>query len=408
LSRLESTPSFESTEPLADRLTLPEWPPVEDSGPNPLVQLIRARIMEFFRKPEAIFWVYGFPLMMAVALGIAFRTRPATVILVDVVAGPSAEKVATVLEAGSSDSTGEIGSVSSKDVHAAGESIRFEVLQVDEELGRQRLRTGKSQMLIVPGAASESEAQGELDGVALEYLYDPSRPESSLARRVVDDLMQRAAGREDAISASDTWLQEPGGRYIDFLIPGLMGASLMGGGLWGIGFVTVDMRVRNLLKRFVTTPMKKSDFLLGMMISRFLFMVTEVLLLLLFARWIFAVGVQGNWLLLLVLVLLGAITFAGVGMLVASRAKTLETASGLMNLVMLPMWVLSGIFFSPDRFPDVAQPVIQILPLTPLIASLRAVMIEGAGLFAVLPNIGIMIAWSVISFFLALRWFRWY
>ena len=200
---------------------------------------------------------------------------------------------------------------------------------------------------------------------------------------------------------------EPGGRYIDFLVPGLLGMSLMGGGLWGVGFVTVDMRIRKLLKRLLATPMRKSHFLAGIMLSRLLFMVPEVLVLLIFARIAFGVVNQGSVLALVVLVLLGAFSFAGIGLLVASRAKTLEAVSGLMNLVMLPMWVLSGIFFSSDRFPEVAQPFIRALPLTELINATRAIMLEGATLPSQAGNMAALAAWGGISFVLALRLFRW-
>ena len=183
--------------------------------------------------------------------------------------------------------------------------------------------------------------------------------------------------------------------------------SLMGGGLWGVGFATVDLRIRKVLKRFLATPMRKSDFLAAILISRLIFLVPEVFVLLLFARLAFGVVIQGSLLTIAVLILLGALTFAGIGLLVASRAKTLETVSGLMNLVMLPMWVLSGIFFSSERFPEAAQPFIQALPLTPLIDALRTVTLEGAGLTALWRELGILVAWTIGSFMLALRWFRW-
>jgi ABC-2 type transport system permease protein len=202
-------------------------------------------------------------------------------------------------------------------------------------------------------------------------------------------------------------VQEPGGRYIDFLVPGLLGMSLMGGGLWGVGFVTVDMRIRKVLKRFLATPMRKTDFLMGILLSRLLFLVPEILVLLVFARLAFGVEIQGNLLTLVALILLGALAFAGIGLLVASRARTLEAVSGLMNLVMLPMWVLSGIFFSPERFPEEMQPFIQALPLTPLNDALRAVMLEGMSLLQIWPQTAILSGWAVGSFVLALRWFRW-
>ena len=190
-----------------------------------------------------------------------------------------------------------------------------------------------------------------------DYEFVPTRPESKLARDEVNDVLQRAAGRSDPVPNRSAEMNERGGRYIDFLVPGLLGMGLMGGGLWGLGFVTVDMRIRKLLKRFVATPMRKTDFLAALMISRLLFMVPEVLVLLVFAWLAFGVTVAGSLAAVVVLILLGAFAFAGLGLLVACRAKTTEAVSGLMNLVMLPMWVLSGIFFSSERFPEFAAAV---------------------------------------------------
>jgi ABC-type multidrug transport system permease subunit len=242
---------------------------------------------------------------------------------------------------------------------------------------------------------------------AYEYYFDRTRPESVLARNTTDSALQRAAGRKDPVHVSDYEIEEAGSRYIDFLVPGLLGMSLMGGGLWGVGFVTVDMRIRKLLKRFLATPMRKSDFLWGIMLSRLVFMIPEMVLLLTFAYFAFGVVIQGSLGAVVFLIILGAFTFSGIGLLVASRARTLEAVSGLMNAVMLPMWVLSGIFFSSDRFPEAAQPFIKLIPLTPLINSLRAVMLEGTSLLALWPEVAILTAWGILTFVLALRWFRW-
>jgi ABC-2 type transport system permease protein len=342
----------------------------------PLGQIILSRVREFYREPEALFWVYVFPLLLVVGLGIAFRNKPVERITVDVVSGPQAEAA--------------VKHLSGQAKFVAG------VFSADE--ARLRLRTGKSDLTV---EASNNST------LHYDYFFDPGRPESVLARNAVDDALQRADGRQDVALATDHQFSEPGGRYIDFLIPGLLGMSLMGGGLWGVGFVTVDMRIRKLLKRFLATPMRKSDFLAGVMISRLLFMVPEVVVLLVFARVAFDVRIYGSILAVLFLIFLGAVTFAGLGMLVASRARTLEAVSGLMNLVMLPMWLLSGIFFSSDRFPQAVQPAIKALPLTALIDALRAVMQEGASLASQMPQVGLLVAWAVVSFVLALRWFRW-
>ncbi len=359
---------------------------------SPMWQLVLARLREFTREPEAVFWVCGFPVVMVLALGIAFRNKPVDSITVDVVDNGSNARWAS---------------------EALAANERFKTLLNSEEVCRMRLRTGKTDVVVSvsqPTAAARTEPEATTESSPqrnFDFRYDPTRPESVLARNAVDDVLQRAAGRRDVATSTDEKLDEPGGRYIDFLVPGLLGMSLMGGGLWGVGFVTVDMRIRKLLKRFLATPMKKTHFLAGVMISRLLFMVPEVLILLIFSRYVFDVRIHGNILDVVILILLGACTFSGIGLLVASRANTIEAVSGLMNLVMLPMWMLSGIFFSSERFPDAAQPFIKALPLTPLIEMLRAVMLEGSSLMNHLPQIGIMLAWGIGTFIVALRLFRW-
>ena len=180
--------------------------------------------------------------------------------------------------------------------------------------------------------------------------------------------------------------------------------GLMGGGMWGVGFAIVNLRIRKLLKRYLATPMKRSHFLGSMMISRLLFTVTEVLILVLGARWLFGVVNHGSFLAVALLVILGACQFGGMGLLIASRAETTETVSGLMNLVMLPMWIGSGVFYSVERFPAVLQMVLNTLPLTPLIYSLRSVMQDGASLLSLLPQIGLISLWTIVTFALAMRW----
>lgn len=342
----------------------------------PLGQLVLARLREFWREPEAVFWVYGFPILMTLTLGIAFRNKPAEQFRVDVVQGPHAVNLEQILDS----------------------NERFLLFIRDLEEARRRLRTGRTDVVV----ASQGGNPPNYD-----YYHVPSRPESKLARDELDHVLQRQAGRRDVARTHDEAVEEPGGRYIDFLVPGLLGMGLMGGGLWGVGFVTVDMRIRKLLKRFLATPMRRIDFLASLMLSRLVFMVPEVLTLLIFAWLVFGVTIAGSLGAVILLILLGSFTFAGIGLLVASRAQTIEAVSGLMNLVMLPMWVFSGVFFSSERFPDALQPIIQVLPLTPLIKALRAVILEGATLTSQWSEVTILAAWGILTFVLALRWFRW-
>jgi ABC-2 type transport system permease protein len=351
---------------------------------SPLRQLVVTRLREFYREPEAIFWVYGFPILLAILLGIAFRNKPVEQIQVVVQEGPGAEAAEAIL--------------------SQAEDKKFVVSRLAAEAATLRLRTGKTELVVIPLQAARTSAT---ETPSYQYFFDPSRPESLLARNAVDDALQRAAGRADAFAPSDREMKEPGGRYIDFLIPGLLGMSIMGGGLWGVGYVIVDMRIRKLLKRFLATPMKKRDFLAAIMLSRLLFLVPDVLFLLVFAWLAFGVAIQGSLLTVLFFVLLGSFTFSGIGLLAASRAKTIEAIQGIMNLVMLPQWVLSGILFSKERFPAAAQPFLKLLPLTPLNDSLRSVMLEGQPLTGQVTEIAILGAWGVVTFVLALRWFRW-
>jgi ABC-type multidrug transport system permease subunit len=339
---------------------------------NPFAQLFLARMREFYRQPEVVFWVFGFPILLAVGLGIAFREKAQDVIAVGIVRGAGADEAVKALDA--------------KD--------KFTTKVIDAARAEDELRLGKVSIVVEPGTP-------------LLFRFDPTRPESVLARTRVDDALQRAAGRNDPLTVKEELVTRPGARYIDFLIPGLLGMNIMSGGLWGIGFVIVEMRSRKLLKRLLATPMKRAHFMAASMASRMVLVIGELALLLFFGWLVFGMVMQGSWLLVTALSLLGAFTFAGIGLLVASRAKKIETVSGLMNLVMLPMFVTSGVFFSSERFPEVVQPLVRALPLTALNDALRAVILEGADLSSQLVRIAILAAWGVVSFVLALKLFRW-
>ncbi|MFK7768316.1 MAG: ABC transporter permease [Mariniblastus sp.] len=342
---------------------------------HPILAITLARLREFVRRPEAVFWVYFFPVLMVVVLGVAFRNKPVESFAVDILEGPIAAEIVEKLEP----------------------ETRINLTIVSESESLDRLRTSKTSMLVL-GSTS-------LDNV--EYKYDPVRPGSLAARNLVDSQLQKSMGRKDVIQAVDVEFDEPGSRYVDFLVPGLLAMGLMGGGLWGVGFAIVDMRIRKLLKRFMATPMKRTHFLMGMMTSRLIFMIPQIVVLLLFSYLIFGVTIHGNWASIILVVIIGAIEFAGIGLLVAARAQTLETVSGLMNLVMLPMWTLSGIFFSYEQFPEVVHPLIKLLPLTPLIDALRALMMDGKSIMTLGPELAVMIGWSIIPFVIALVVFRW-
>ena len=337
-------------------------------------KLLMARLKELKREPEVVFWVFAFPVLLALGLGIAFRNKPADVTSIAIVASPSADHVREMLRPRA--------------------FIHTEVLPREQAL--QGFRLGKFDLVVDPASDRE-----------LKYFYDPSRPESVLSRAEVDEALESAAGRQNVLTTSQTASSEPGSRYIDFLVPGLLGMNLMNAAMWGIGFAIVDMRQRKLLKRFVATPMRRSDFLLALSASRQLLMLIEVLLLLGFGVLVFHMRVLGSVVTILLVSAIGAASFSGIGLLTATRAQKIESISGLINVVMMPMWIFSGVFFSYERFPAIAQPFIKALPLTALNDALRATILEGASLASQSGRILVLALWGGVSFLAAVRLFRW-
>src|SRR5580658_217783 len=360
--------------------------------------LLWARILELKREPEVVFWVFIFPLLLAAGLGIAFRNKPADITWVAVINSAGAQKTLAMLQSSfdqrSSDQRSSNKTLPDKGPPNKSSTIRATVL--DREVALKAFHFGKFDLVI------ESNADG-----SYTYYYDPARPESVLSRAEIDAALQSAAGRKDAVATSSQSSSEPGSRYIDFLIPGLLGMNLMNSGMWGVGFALVEMRQRKLLKRFVATPMRRSDFLLALTSSRLILMVIEVGLLLGFGVLVFHMRVQGSILSVVLLGALGAVSFGGVGLLTACRAQKIESVSGLINLVMMPMCIFSGVFFSYQRFPAMAQPFIKALPLTALNDALRATILEGASLGSQSGRLLVLAIWGGVSFVLALRWFRW-
>ena len=342
-----------------------------------LAQLTLTRLREVVREPEAVFWTFVFPLLLAAGLAVAFRARPPEVRIVGVLQDAEDPDLAASTIAGLAGTEGLVP------------------LPVDSATAMTALATGKIDVLVVPS----------LYGV--QYRFDPTRPESRIARLLTDGALQRSAGRIDPLGVEDVRVSERGARYIDFFMPGLLGMNLMGSGIWAIGFSIVSARSKKLLKRLVATPMSRAQFLLSFLLSRLVFLVLEVVVLVGVAHYGFGVPLRGPLVVLALITLLGALAFCGLGVLIAARPQTTEGASGLMNLAMLPMWVFSGVFFASSRFPAVIQPFVQALPLTAVNDALRANMLEGAGLGAVAGELGILVAWATGTFALALRLFRW-
>ncbi len=272
-----------------------------------LIQLTLVRFREFWREPEAVFWVFVFPLLLTTGLGIAFRNRPADVVKVGAVGPQLAEAMRT------------------------NKSLSVELL--DRAAGEQALRAGRIVLLAVPAAD--------------------------------------------------------------------------GAGIWGLGFAIVDARRKKLLKRLIASPMPRSQYLLSFLLARLAMLYVEVAALIGFGAWVFGVPVRGSLWELAILCLLSSLSFSALGLLIASRVRTIEGASGLMNFIMLPMWIFSGVFFSSDRFPNMLQPFVRALPLTAVIDALRAQILQGVSLTHLTAQLAVITGWLVVCFFTALKLFRW-
>jgi ABC-2 type transport system permease protein len=334
-----------------------------------LYQLTMIRFRLFLREPEAIFWIFVFPILLAVGLGIAFRNRPADVY--------------------------QVGATTAQLTQALAADKGLSAATMNEADGTRALATGSILLLVINAP----------DGVS--YKYDETNPDARTARMVADRAIQTAAGRREAVHVDNHLVHETGARYIDFVVPGLLGMNLMGSAIWGMGFSIVESRQKKLLKRLVASPMPRWQYLASYLLSRLSMLVIEVVGFLGFARLVFGVPFRGSMWQLGLLCVLTSLAFSALGLLVASRAKTMEAASGLMNLVMLPMWILSGVFFSATRFPAVIQPVVRALPLTAAIEALRGNMLQGTNLGQQTAQIGILLAWLVAAFAVSLRIFRW-
>lgn len=334
-----------------------------------LYQLTMVRFKLFLREPEAIFWIFIFPILLAVGLGIAFRNRPADVL--------------------------QVGATTAQLAQALAADKGLAAKTVDETEGTHELATGTILLLAVQTP----------DGVT--YKYDDSNPDARTARLIADRAVQTAAGQREAVHEKNQLMHETGARYIDFVVPGLLGMNLMGSAMWGLGFSIVEARQKKLLKRLIASPMPRWQYLASFLLSRLVMLIIEVVAFLAFARLVFGVPFRGSVLQLAFLCVLTSLSFSALGLLVASRAKTMEAASGLMNLVMLPMWILSGVFFSASRFPAAVQPVVRALPLTAAIDALRGNMLQGMGMGQIAAPVAILLAWLVVPFVVALRIFRW-
>lgn len=330
--------------------------------------------LEFWRSPQAVFWTYGFPLMMAVVLGFAFQAGEPEPVSVGVVDSPESRAFLAPLDG---EPLLDVEWLSARDA--------------DRALGR-----GRVALTVRWGD------EGEV------LRSDPTRPEAMLARLLVERCLGEAAsGEARGVRPVHEVEDRPGSRYIDFLIPGLIGLNLLGAGMWGVGFNLVQMRVGNLLRRIFVTPMRRSEFLAGYLLGRSVLVIPEAFAIMAFGVFLWGVPFRGSLLAALVLIVVGGWVFTAIGCLLACRARTTETIGGLMNAVQLPMWILGGTFFANEGLEGPMRWAAESMPLTHVNRALRDVMLEPGTLVDVWAPVAALAVTGVLCFTLAMRWFRW-
>ncbi len=357
-------------------------------------QLISINYKEFLREPGILFWSLVFPVLMAWVLGIAFTKRAESVQTIAFVSSPALD---TPLD----DFLDE-----TEELKAANHTIYQKTF--DNKLGKLTFRlfpaTTDSAILMLKRGQTSLILQEQGDSIV--YMLDPQNAEARL-----NYLVLSAAINHDPLvynTEAVKILSQSGTRYVDFLIPGLLALGIMNGFLWGIGYTLIEIRTKKLLRRMVAAPMKKSIFIFSHFFSRLTLSAFEAIVLLCFAWLYFRIQIQGSIPAFILIFLAGSFCFAGIAILMGSRTSSSRVGNSLINVITLPMMILSGIFFSYHNFPEVVIPVIQKLPLTLLADSLRGIMTEGTGIRENISAVVILSGIGTICFFLGLRIYKWY
>jgi ABC-type multidrug transport system permease subunit len=374
---------------------------------NQLWQLILANARELLREPAVLFWGIAFPILMSLGLGIAFTKKKDVTVTIAVIGrnhlvhgrGDSASVIQSFLQTNRA-----VLKV------AADGRLSRELDVPDERLGGTNyifhdMNWKQAVVMLKRGNLNlvMDESQGKLI-----YNFDPMNPDAQLTYLKLSKMMKDP---DLIIRPSETEIQPlnvTGTRYIDFLVPGLICMGVMMSSMWGVSYDIIEKRSKKLLRRMVATPMKRSNFLVALITVRISMNFVESSLLFLFACWAFHITIQGSIPALLMFFTCGNIAFAGIAVFLSCNTAKTEIGNGLINLVSMPMMVLSGIFFSYHNFPAWSIPVIQKFPLTMMADGIRSIFIEGAGFGEILLPSAIMLIIGVVFFTAGLKLFKWH
>lgn len=369
-----------------------------------LIQLLLGYTREILREPGVLFWGIAFPILMSLGLGIAFTKKT------DIV-----RKVAIIEHPGSrADSVLPIESFLdkyAKKVEASGtDSMKYSITIPDDKMGNTTINfreTTWDHAMVLLKRGNLNLILDEKNG-KIRYHFDPLNPDAQLTYLKLTKLLGNSGEQVKTDESRIEPLTVTGTRYIDFLVPGLIAMGVMMSCMWGLSYGIIEKRSKKLLRRMVATPMKKSYFLISMITVRVAMNFVESGLLLLFAWLVFGITIQGNVAALILIFIAGNIAFAGIAIFLSSHTSNTEVGNGFINAIVMPMMVISGIFFSYHNFPDWSIPVIKKLPLTMLADSIRSIFIEGAGYEQVSLSFFLLTAIGVLFFGAGLKIFKWH
>lgn len=364
-----------------------------------LGQLIQAHLKEIIREPGVLFWGIVFPILMSLGLGIAFTQKQDSTRKIAVLTGTESPLMDSLLSV-----------YATAGIDPGSDSTHY-------EMRIQNARIGNMNFLFYPMNWDEALValkRGVVnviiseDGKEPEYHFDPLNPDAQLSYLKLSEYFGEGRTVVSESTSDIRPLTLQGTRYIDFLIPGLLAMGIMMSTMWGLSYGMIEKRSKKLLRRMVATPMKKSYFLISFMTVRTLMNFLEAVLLIIFAWLVFGISIQGSIPALLALFIAGNIGFAGLAFIISSRTARTEIGNGLINVLVMPMMILSGIFFSYHNFPDMVIPIIKYMPLTLVADGMRSIFIEGAGLAQIAVPVIILTGGGSIFFLLGLKFFRWY
>ena len=358
----------------------------------PLIQLLKAHFKEYLREPGALFWSFGFPILMALGLGLAFSGDKQ--IINDVAIVPKYGQNDTVFNILVNKNNEYSDTIIEKTFNSGYNKTTYKFYITSWQEARIKLKRGIVSVIVTE------------NNNILTYHSDPLNPKSELINIQLEQYFK--TGHLHYFEGKLEKIDTKGLRYIDFLIPGLMGLSIMMSVMWGISYTLIEKRSKKLLRRMVATPMRKYHFFIAQWLSRILLTFFEAAVLLGFSYYFFQIEIQGSIIALILLIITGNFCFFGIAILISSRTSNTQLGNGLISFITTPMMILSGIFFSYQNFPDWAISFIKVMPLTRLVDEMRSVINEGAGFIQSVDGILILSISGIIFFLAGMKIYKWY